>query len=94
MLFALIYRDKPDQVGARARHSRDHLAYLRIFNDQIIMAGPLLSDDRSHSLGSLLVMEFPDRRAAEAFSQDDPFNAAGIFESIVIRPYKNMFPEI
>ncbi len=94
MLFALIYRDKPGQASVRARHRDSHLAYLRVFNDQIIMAGPLLSDDRSHSLGSLLVIEFPDRRAAEAFSQDDPFNQADIFESVVIRPYKNMFPEI
>ena len=92
MIFALVCIDKPNQADVRKEHREAHMAYLRSFNENIVTAGPLLAEDESHSVGSLLVMDFPDRAQAEAFAGGDPFNKAAIFESVVIRPYKQICP--
>jgi uncharacterized protein YciI len=92
MLFAIICHDKPNQAETRARHRDAHLSYLDGFTDRMLSVGPLLAEDMSHSVGSLLVMDFADRAEAEAFCSNDPFNRAGIFESVVIRPYKQLLP--
>ena len=35
-------------------------------------------------MGSALIMEFPDRAAAEAFATDDPYAKAGLFEDVTL----------
>lgn len=93
MRFAVVCRDKPDQKDVRAHHRDAHLAHLDAHSDHIVEAGPLLAEDGSHSVGSLLIVEFPDRAAAEAFMAADPFHHAGIFEAVTIRPYKKILPK-
>ncbi|MBV8394244.1 MAG: YciI family protein, partial [Alphaproteobacteria bacterium] len=34
--------------------------------------------------GSLYIVNVPDRKAAEAFSKNDPFTSAGVFGSVTI----------
>ena len=41
--------------------------------------------------GSLLIMDFPDRAGAEAFAADDPYNKAGLFQSVEIKAWKKVF---
>lgn len=93
MRFAIVCTDKPNQADVRAQHREAHFAHLETYADNIVEAGPLLAEDASHSVGSLLIVEFADRTAAEAFTQNDPFAKAGIFESVVIRPYKKVIPK-
>lgn len=93
MRFAIVCSDKPNQAAVRAQHREAHFAHLDSYADHIIEAGPLLAEDGSHSVGSLLLVEFSDHTAAEAFTQADPFTQAGIFESVLIRPYKKVIPK-
>lgn len=90
MIFAVICHDKPHQAAQRAEHRDAHFAHLDNYADHIIEAGPLLADDVSHSVGSLLIVRFDTRAAVETFSREDPFFQAHIFESVTIRPYKKM----
>ena len=90
MLFAVICHDKPNQAARRAEHRDAHFAHLDRYKDHIIEAGPLLAEDVSHSVGSLLLVRFDDRAQVEAFTRDDPFFQAHIFESVTIRPYKKV----
>jgi len=92
MRFAIICHDKPHQAGARARHRDAHLAHLAHYAEHVVEAGPLLAEDGSHSVGSLLIVEFDDRSSAEKFVQADPFHKAGIFEAVLLRPYKKILP--
>ena len=70
----MIYRlDKPGHGETRAANRSAHLAYLEGFAENIIIAGPLLGEDGAAMIGSLLLMEFADRKAAEAFSAGDPY---------------------
>jgi uncharacterized protein YciI len=90
----MIYcQDKAGHGEVRAANRNAHLAYLEGFADSIVIAGPLLTDDGSAMIGSLLLMEFADRKAAEAFSAGDPYRKAGLFQSVTIMPWRKVLPK-
>ena len=93
MLFAIFCTDKPGSADIRAANRPQHLDYVRAIADQVVVAGPTQTDDGQAMNGSLLVMEFADLAAAQAFAQNDPYNQAGLFESVIVRPWKKVFPE-
>jgi hypothetical protein len=91
VLFMIYAVDKPDS-GERRQHNREaHLAYLRAYHDHICQAGPVLDDD-GHPCASLLLMDFPDRAAAERFAAGDPYAQAGLFQRVEIAPWKKVLP--
>lgn len=92
MLFFFFCADKPGAAGIRAAARPAHLEYLQRFKDRIFAVGPTLTDDGAGMNGSVLILDFSDRAAAEAFASDDPYAKAGLFESVVIRPWKKVFP--
>lgn len=93
MLFALRCIDKPDGQHVRQSNRPEHLAYLEERAGQILYGGPLLAEDGETSVGSLLIIEAPDRAAAEAFAAGDPFGKAGLFASVEITATKRVFPK-
>jgi hypothetical protein len=90
MLFALLCTDKPGRLDLRLASRAQHLAYLETYQAKIVSAGGLLDTDGRPS-GSLLVIDVADRAEAEGFAEADPYNKAGLFESIVIRPFRQVF---
>ena len=92
MLFTILCIDKPDHERLRIDTRQAHLDYLGGFKDQVVMAGPSQTDDGEHMTGSLLIMDFADREAAEDFAANDPYNKAGLFETVVIRRWKKVIP--
>lgn len=86
MLFVLLCRDKTGALDIRMANRDAHLAYLKS-SESVVMAGPLLSD-AGDMIGSLLVIEAEDRAAAEAWADADPYNAAGLFDSVSIDAWK------
>jgi len=93
MLYAIYCTDKPDSADIRAANRPDHLKYLKSHANQVVLAGPTQSDDLKEMNGSLLVMEFIDKSAAEFFANNDPYAVAGLFESVIIRPWKMVYPQ-
>jgi len=92
MHFVIACVDKPGALDIRKANRDDHLAYLKAHEDQIIAAGPTLTDDGEGMTGSVLIMEFADRAAAEAFAAGDPYALAGLFESVNIMPWRKVYP--
>ncbi len=90
MYFAIYCVDKPDQGQVRADNRQAHLDYLNAHKDQVHVAGPLISDDGGTMLGSLLIMEFEDKAAAEAFAEADPYKKAGLFQFVDIHTWKKV----
>ena len=72
MLYAIYCKDKPNHLQTRLDNRSAHVDYLKQFAAQHVCTGPLLSDDGQGMVGSLLVMEFADRQAAEDFAANDP----------------------
>lgn len=85
--FVLICTDKPKSLDLRMANREAHLAYAKDFADSIRLGGPLL-DAAGDMAGSMFVLEAEDRAAAEAFSANDPYNKAGLFQSVDIRPFR------
>lgn len=90
MLFAISCRDKAGHAQVRLDNRGAHLEHLKAHGDQVIAAGPYISDDGSSMLGSLLVVDVADRAAAEAFAATDPYAKAGLFESVDITAWKKV----
>ena len=82
--------DAPDGTARRAEHRAGHFAHLKAHSDRIVLAGALQNDDRSAPVGSLLVVDFPTKAEVEAFCEKDPFVTGGVFNSVVIKPYKRV----
>ena len=38
--------------------------------------------------GSMLIVDFPGLSEAQTFAEDDPYAVAGLFESVVVKPWK------
>lgn len=93
MLFAVYCLDKAGYGQIRANNRQAHLEYLDSFNSSIYTAGPLLDDEAKGMIGSLLIMDFPDRKACEAFAAGDPYAKAGLFASVRIAPWRKARPQ-
>lgn len=92
MQFILECHDKDGGLDLRLATRPPHLAYLESRIDHIIVAGPILDDDGAKPVGSLLIVDFPDRATVEAFAAADPYAQAGLFKSVSIRPYRKVLP--
>lgn len=87
MLFAIHMLDRPGGAELRAATSEAHKAFVGQHLDAMYVGGPLLADDGETLVGSLIVMDFPDRAAADGFIAQEPYNRAGLFESVTIRVF-------
>lgn len=93
MLFAIHCLDKPNHGAVRQEHRPAHVAYMMGFKDKLTLLGPLTSDDGAAMVGSLIVIDLPDRQAVEILLANDPYSRAGLFESVVVRPLRKVQPE-
>jgi uncharacterized protein YciI len=74
-LFVIQSFDKQDSHSSREIHYPAHKAFLsdtQKWKINIVMAGPLINDDHT-PIGSLFIVEAPDRQTVEKFHQADPF---------------------
>lgn len=83
MRFALIAKDKAGALDVRKANRDAHVAYLKGSGASVEMAGPFL-DDNGEMCGSLIILEFEDKAAAEAWAAEDPYKHADLFESVEI----------
>ena len=85
-LFAITCRDKPGALETRLATRPVHLDYLK-GSAGLKLAGALLGDD-GNPVGSLLIVEADDLAAAQAQADNDPFTAAGVFESVEVHAWR------
>ncbi|MFT6582490.1 MAG: YciI family protein [Alphaproteobacteria bacterium] len=79
---ALFYGlDRSDGAAIRQEFHSAHAAYLKEHADNILVRGPLRSDDDTQSLGSVLLLDMPDMDAARDFIANEPFNKAGLYDT-------------
>jgi uncharacterized protein YciI len=91
MLFVISCEDKPDSLALRLANRDAHLHYLENFSAQVVMAGPYLNVD-NQPIGSMLIVEFSGEADAVSFSENDPYNRAGLFKDVFVRPWKKTVP--
>ena len=91
MYFAIHCIDKPGSGDLRAATREVHLDYIGSLGERVIAGGPLLGLDGT-AIGSLLIIDFADRKAAIAFAAGDPYAEAGLFASVAVTAWRKVFP--
>jgi uncharacterized protein YciI len=89
-LFALLCTDKPDSLELRLATRPTHLDYLTGLGATLKLAGPTLDGDDKPN-GSLLIVEADDIAAARALADNDPYAKAGLFASVEVKPWRQVF---
>lgn len=99
MFYAIISQDVPDSLQKRMSVRTDHIARLQALQDEgrLLIAGPhpkIDSDDPGPAgfTGSLIVAEFESLQAAQEWADADPYIAAGVYEKVIVKPFKKVFP--
>lgn len=93
MLYTFILMDRPGAAELRQQVRPGHKAYLAKVQEHIAFAGPLVTDDGSTMLGSLLTIDFPNRQAAQDWLAQEPFVKAGLFASTSVHAFVNLWPQ-
>lgn len=86
--FAMICIDKPGHEGLRRDTREAHLAYVAE-TGVVVQAGPFLNDN-DEMIGSLIILDVPDREAAAHWGGSDPYFLAGLFESVTLHRWKKV----
>ena len=99
MLYAFISQDVANSLEKRMSVRDQHIARLNQLKDQgrLIIAGPhpaIDSPDPGDAgfTGSLIVAEFDSLESAQAWADDDPYIAAGVYEKVIVKPFKLVLP--
>ncbi|MBC6941611.1 MAG: YciI family protein [Xanthomonadales bacterium] len=99
MLYAIIGTDVPDSLALRAAARPAHLQRLQALREQghLVLAGPLPAIDAADPgpagySGSLIVAEFADLAAAQAWAAADPYVAGGVYAQVDVRPFRQVLP--
>jgi len=99
MLYAIIAQDNENSLLKRMEARPSHIARLIELKDQgrLILAGPHPSIDVSEPgeagfSGSLIVAEFDDLQQARQWADADPYVTAGVYSSVVIKPFNKVLP--
>ena len=90
MLYVMICQDKPDSSELRQSVRPKHLEYLG--SQEVRFAGPMLSDDQSEMIGSIIFVVAESLADAKAIADNDPYYLAGLFETVTVHPFKQAIP--
>ena len=99
MLYAIISQDVEDSLEKRKGARPDHIARLNDLKNQgrLILAGPHPAIDvsdpgESGFSGSLVVAEFEDLHEARNWADADPYLSAGVYSSVIVKPFNKVLP--
>jgi hypothetical protein len=90
-LFAIHCLDKPMAADLRVATRPAHLDHLNLHADRVFAAGPLLGPE-GDAIGSLIIVDMPDRDSAYRFAADDPYALAGLFQSVAVTAWRKVLP--
>ena len=99
MLYAIIASDVANSLEKRLAARPAHIERLQQLTAEgrVVLAGPhpaIDSNDPGDAgfSGSLIVAEFDSLAAAQAWADADPYIAAGVYEQVVVKPFKQVMP--
>ena len=91
-MYAVICFDRPDSAALRDAHRAAHVEFLSANAARIVFGGPLKRAADGPSTGALIVVDCATRQEADAFIAADPFYRGGVYESVSVRAFKQVFP--
>jgi uncharacterized protein len=91
-MYAIICFDRPDSAALRDQHRAAHLQFLKTHGGKIVFGGPLKGTAEGPSTGALIVVDCATREEARTLIGADPFLQNGVYESVAVRAFKQVFP--
>jgi uncharacterized protein YciI len=92
-MYAIVCFDRPDSASLRDQHRSAHQDFLKTNSSRIVFGGPLKNSADGPSTGAIIVVDCASRDEAEAFIKADPFLRNGVYESVAVRAFKQVFPQ-
>ena len=92
-MYAIVCFDRPGSASLRDANRAAHVAFLQEHSETIVFGGPLKSTADGPSTGAIIVVSCATRADAEAFIKGDPFLRSGVYESVAVRAFKQVFPQ-
>ncbi|BEN11495.1 hypothetical protein SMETP3_19830 [Serratia marcescens] len=98
MLYLIYAQDVPHSLENRLAVRPAHLARLQALRDagRLVVAGPNPAIDSNDPgaagfTGSTVIAEFESLAEAQAWAQQDPYIAAGVYADVTVKPFKQVF---
>ncbi|CAI0740797.1 MULTISPECIES: YciI family protein [Serratia] len=98
MLYLIYAQDVPNSLENRLSVRPAHLARLQALRDEgrLVVAGPnpaIDSNDPGSAgfSGSTVIAEFASLADAQAWAEQDPYVAAGVYADVTVKPFKQVF---
>ena len=99
MYYSIYSEDCEDSLEKRKSVRAEHLARIKLLHQQgrLLLAGPhpkIDSNDPGPAgfSGSLVVAEFSSLEEAKEWAADDPFQHAGVYVKVKVKPFKLVLP--
>ena len=84
MLYMVHSTDKPGVAELVKATLETHLKYLDDHKGPLVLAGGTRAEDGVTRLGSVFLLNMPNRAAVEAWLKDEPFTKAGVYQTQTI----------
>lgn len=93
-LHVIIGHDGPESAEKRNQNRPQHLVHLNKLNGEgrIAYAGPIRDDADERSIGSVIVLSAASLQEARSIVDEDPYVVGGVFESVTVSPFKQVYP--
>lgn len=85
MQFIITAHDGKDKLEKRMEVRPRHLEGMEKLGDHIICAGGLL-DEQGKMAGSVLIVDFEDRKALDDYLKQEPYVLEEVWETIDVNP--------
>lgn len=99
MWYAVMSTDVANGLESRLKTREAHVGRLKTLatEGRLLIAGPhpaIDAEDPGNAgfSGSLVVVNFPSLEEARQWADDDPYFAAGVYQSVTVKPFKQVLP--
>ena len=99
MWYSIVSEDVENSLALRSQARPQHLARLADLKEQgrLLVAGPHPAIDNVEPgeagfTGSLIIAEFDSLDDAQYWADSDPYVEAGIYQSVIVKPFKKVLP--
>jgi len=98
MWYVIFSQDVENSLEKRLSVRPAHLERLQKLQDEgrLLTAGPMPAIDSNDPgtagfTGSTVIAEFDSLQQAQAWADEDPYIAAGVYQNVLVKPFKKVF---